>query len=215
MASFAKAVISGFSILVMVFGTLPVPIWAQGPVIEHSPAACVATEGFPKFSATISGNLAAPPRFIFRCEPIGEDFFYVEMAAVEDAHIAILPTPMQPPCESIVYYIEAVDSDGNPAQSLMSNTVVTSGDCENDRLPAGAAPDIAVFDEAGIQVASVPGFSPTTSALAPGASGAAVAQGGASIYTNPWFWVGVGGAGAGVIAIVLATEEKKESSPTR
>ena len=222
MTELTKLMVASLCILATTFGTLPIPALAQGPVVDHSAGSCVTTEGFPKFSASISGNLARPPRFLFRCEPIGDDLYYVEMTQLGAAYQAVLPTPIQPPCESVAYYIEAIDGEGNPAQSPMSHVVVTRGDCDEDRLPAGAAPDITVFDSAGMRVASVPGFAPPSTVMAQSGGGAAMAQGGGgimsgvqSIVTNPWFWVGVGGAAAGVTAIVLATQEEEEASPTR
>ena len=182
---------------------MPVPAGAQGPDIDHSAPSCVSTEGFPKFSANISGDLSAPPRVYFRCEPKCQELLFVEMALVGNSYEALLPTPIQEACENLVYYIKATDTGGSSSQTPESTLDVTSGACEADKLPANATPDIAMFDADGQRVDSVPCF-----ALAP----LAASQGG-NVLKNPWLWVGIGGAGTA--AAVLATRDKEEASPVR
>ena len=203
MSDFTKTLSSGLLVLFLAFGTVPVPVLAQGPVIDHDPASCVSTEGFPKFSANITGDLAAAPRVYFLCEPRCEELLFVEMALVGNSYEAVLPTPIQQACENLVYYIQATASGGSSAQTPESTLNVTSGACEADKLPANATPDIAMFDTEGQRVADVPCF-----ALAPLAAGE-----GSSVLKNPWLWVGIGGAGA--TAVVLATRDKEEASPVR
>jgi hypothetical protein len=203
MSGFAKAIITCFVTLCMVFGTMLIPAWAQGPDVDHSAPSCVSTEGFPKFSANISGDLSAPPRVYFRCEPKCEELLFVGMTQVGNTHEAVLPTPILPDCEKLVYYVQAIDSEGNTSQTPEVSLDVTSGTCAADKLPASATPDIAVFDAEEQRADDVPCF-----ALAP----LAASQGG-SVLKNPWLWVGIGGAGA--TAVVLATRDKEEASPVR
>ena len=203
MTGFTKAIITCLIILCLVFSTLLIPAWGQEPVIDHSAPSCVSTEGFPKFSANISGDLSTSPRVYFRCEPRCEELLFIEMALVGNTHEAVLPTPILPDCEKLVYYVQAIDSEGNASQTPEVSLGVTSGTCAADKLPASATPDIAVFDAEEQRADDVPCF-----ALAP----LAASQGGSTLK-NPWLWVGIGGAGA--TAVVLATRDKEEASPVR
>jgi hypothetical protein len=194
---------------------LAFPALSQGPLISHEPVSCVATEGYPIFSAQISGDVATPPRFYFRCDPASSDFYYVEMSQVSPTatggiYQAILPTPLQPPCNNIVYYLEAVDSAYNPYNTQEASPEVTQGTCEEDKLPPGAPPpSITVFSAGGVQVGAVPGFA--TTSIVPVAGGASV--GGGGIVGNPLFW-GLVGASAVTATVVVATTGEEDVSPT-
>jgi hypothetical protein len=195
---------------------LAFPALSQGPVIEHDPVTCVAAEGYPMFSAEISGDVAIPPRCYFRCDPASHDFYYVEMSQITATEMggiyqAILPTPLQPPCNNIVYYLEAVDSQYNPFNTLESSPEVTRGTCEENRLPPGAPPpSITVFSAGGIQVGAVPGFASTS--IVPVTLTGAASTGG-SIVGNPLFW-GLVGASAVTATVVVATTGDEDVSPT-
>lgn len=189
------------------------PVLAQAPQIQHDPPTCVSTDTFPLVSAEITGDLASA-RAYFRCEPF-EDFYAVEMAAVESGWQAVLPQPMSPPCADLVYYIEGVDASGEVARTALQ-TVEVGASCAT---PAHSAPTpslTVVATEPGV-TAFPPGFSEAGFVATVDSegilSGVGTEVAGGAIGTVGWVLIGAAAVG-GTIAIVAATGDD-DTSPTQ
>ena len=86
---------------------LATPLRAQGPVIDHSAAACMAAERFPQLEARITEpDAISRARVQFRGE--GGPWYFVDMKRAGDVFTGVLPKPKKS-LKTIHYYIEATD----------------------------------------------------------------------------------------------------------
>jgi hypothetical protein len=174
---------------------LAAPLSAEGPVIEHSPVACMAAERFPELEATFADTDAVSrARVQFR----GEDgpWYFVQMKRKGAVFTGILPKPKSS-LKKIHYYIDATDRQfrENRTPEYAADVVPQAGLCADKKMMAGLATAPASLIVGGPSgAAAVPvGFSSSGVVAAPAAT-AATASGGAA---------GGGGIGtAGVVGIV-------------
>jgi hypothetical protein len=175
------------------FLALATPLWAQGPVIDHSAVACMVADKFPKLEARFGDpDAIGRARVQFRGET--GPWYFVAMKREGAAFIGTLPKPKSS-LKKISYYIEATDRQfrENRTQEFSADVVPQAALCADKKMMAGvasAAPaSLIVGGPSG--AAAVPvGFSSSGVVAAPAAT-AAGATGGAA-----------GGGGIGTAAVV-------------
>jgi hypothetical protein len=196
---------------------------ASGPIIEHSELECLNHDEFPQVDSVIRpGDQVEVSRVYFRSDKY-PDFYYVEAAGLEtpDEFRAVLPKPSAE-TERIIYYVEAVDTTFNTAQTEEHDPEVTDDSCRRD--PAGyyeGTPEIVVGATTAGATAVPPGFQAlgitgfisaagvTTAAAAAAAGGAAA---GAGLSTGLVLVV-TGAAVATGGTVVVTTTNNDEASP--
>jgi hypothetical protein len=105
------------------------PLWAEGPVIEHSAVACMVAERFPKLEARFGDpDAVSRARVQFRGE--AGPWYFVAMKREGAVFTGTLPKPKSS-LKKISYYIEATDRQfrENRTQEFAADVVPQAALC--------------------------------------------------------------------------------------
>ena len=178
------------------------------PDIAHDPLACVVDEQNPEIAAGVTSPAEVKRSRVYFKAHQHPDWYYIDMKALEiPDYLALLPQPL-PGTKQIDYYVHALDTTLQTAQTPQYEPTVTRDEsCK--RRPAKATPgmqdEIVVGGTTADQPPIPPGFSPKgiiafVTVVGAMITGAALASGGAAAG------VGVGasaGAGGGLSALTI------------
>jgi hypothetical protein len=185
---------------------LATPLWAEGPVIDHSAVACMVAEKFPQLEARIvEPEMISRARVQFRGER--GPWYFVEMKRSGGVFTGLLPKPKKT-LKTIRYYIEATDRQFrvNRTQEFAASVVPEPMMCADKKMMAGVAAAPASLIVGGPSgAAAVPvGFSSSGVVAAPAATAAgasAGAAGGGGIGTAAVVGIVAGGAAIAGVAV--------------
>jgi hypothetical protein len=197
---------------------LATPLWAEGPVIDHSAVACMVAEKFPQLEARIvEPEMISRARVQFRGER--GPWYFVEMKQSGGVFTGLLPKPKKS-LKTIRYYIEATDRQFrvNRTQEFAASVVPEPMMCADKKMMAGVAAAPASLIVGGPSgAAAVPaGFSSSGVVAAPAATAAgasAGAAGGGGIGTAAVVGIVAGGAAIAGVA-VAAGGGGNDATPT-
>jgi hypothetical protein len=197
---------------------LATPLWAEGPVIDHSAVACMVAEKFPQLEARIvEPETISRARVQFRGER--GPWYFVEMKRSGGVFTGLLPKPKKS-LKTIRYYIEATDRQFrvNRTQEFAASVVPEPMMCADKKMMAGVAAAPASLIVGGPSgAAAVPaGFSSSGVVAAPAATAAgasAGAAGGGGIGTAAVVGIVAGGAAIAGVA-VAAGGGGNDATPT-
>ena len=193
------------------------PAAFAAPVISDAKVECVPNSPYPMIDATIK-NAPEVARLYFRSDQ-GSEFYYVDMTGEERFQgVMLVPAPGT---SEIVYYVEAVNSEGDARTQEFSARVTEESGCNNALLYLGADPGIVLHATAEGAAALPQGFlssgvasSVTVSGVATPVAGAVAAAAGGGLGAGAIAGIAVGGAaGAVVIADELDDEGDNTTSP--
>jgi len=189
---------------------LATPLWAEGPVIDHSAVACMVAERFPQLEARLGDpDAIGRARVQFRGE--GGPWYFVNMTRSGEVFTGVLPKPKKS-LKTIRYYIEATDRQFrvNRTQEFAASVVPEPMMCADKKMMAGvasAAPaSLIVGGPSGAAVVPA-GFSSSGVVAAPAATAAgasAGAAGGGGIGTAAVVGIVAGGAAIAGVAVAAS-----------
>jgi len=185
---------------------LATPLWAEGPVIDHSAVACMVAEKFPQLEARIvEPEMISRARVQFRGER--GPWYFVEMKRSGGVFTGLLPKPKKS-LKTIRYYIEATDRQFrvNRTQEFAASVVPEPMMCADKKMMAGvaAAPASLIVGGPSAAAAVPAGFSSSGVVAAPAATAAgasAGAAGGGGIGTAAVVGIVAGGAAIAGVAV--------------
>jgi hypothetical protein len=197
---------------------LATPLWAEGPVIDHSAVTCMVAEKFPKLEARLGDpDTIGRARVQFRGE--AGPWYFVAMKREGAVFIGTLPKPKSS-LKKISYYIEATDRQfrENRTQEFAADVVPQAALCVDKKMMAGvasAAPaSLIVSGPSGAAVVPA-GFSSSGVVAAPAATAAGAtggAAGGGGIGTAAV--VGIVAGGAAIAGVALAAGGGNDATTT-
>jgi hypothetical protein len=198
---------------------LATPLWADGPVIDHSAVACMVAEKFPQLEARIVElEMISRVRVQFRGER--GPWYFVEMKQSGGVFTGLLPKPKKS-LKTIRYYIEATDRQFrvNRTQEFAASVVPEPMMCADKKMMAGVAAAPASLIVGGPSgAAAVPaGFSSSGVVAAPTATAAgasAGAAGGGGIGTAAVVGIVAGGAAIAGVAVAAGGGGNEATSTT-
>jgi hypothetical protein len=198
---------------------LATPLWADGPVIDHSAVACMVAERFPQLEARIvEPETISRARVQFRGER--GPWYFVEMKQSGGVFTGLLPKPKKS-LKTIRYYIEATDRQFrvNRTQEFAASVMPEPMMCAEKKMMAGVAAAPASLIVGGPSgAAAVPaGFSSSGVVAAPTATAAgasAGAAGGGGIGTAAVVGIVAGGAAIAGVAVAAGGGGNEATSTT-
>lgn len=200
------------------FLALATPLWAEGPVIDHSAVGCMVADKFPQLEAGLGDpDAIGRARVQFRGE--GGPWYFVEMKRKGAVFTGTLPKPKSS-LKKISYYIEATDRQfrGNRTQEFVADVVPQAALCADKKMMAGvasAAPASLIVGAPSGAAAVPAGFSSAGVVAAPTATAAgasAGATGGGGIGTTAV--VGIVAGGAAIAGVAVAAGGGNDATTT-
>jgi len=197
---------------------LATPLWAEGPVIDHSAVTCMVAEKFPKLEARFGDpDTIGRARVQFRGE--AGPWYFVAMKREGAVFIGTLPKPKSS-LKKISYYIEATDRQfrENRTQEFAADVVPQAALCVDKKMMAGvasAAPASLIVGGPSGAAAVPAGFSSSGVVAAPAATTAAAsggATGGGGIGTAAV--VGIVAGGAAIAGVAVAAGGGNDATTT-
>ena len=199
---------------------LATPLWAEGPVIDHSAVACMVADHFPKLEARFGDpDAIGRARVQFRGE--AGPWYFVAMKREGAVFTGTLPKPKSS-LKKISYYIEATDRQfrENRTQEFAADVVPQAALCVDKKMMAGvasAAPaSLVVGGPSGAAVVPA-GFSSSGVVAAPAATAAGAAGGaggGGGIGTAAVVGIVAGGAAIAGVAVAAGGGDDATTTTT-